>query len=183
MNNLILGLLGIYTFAMVWGIHHYEAKLRKVLHWLSELEEDHFQTFNAYCNMSELVRQYKSYSNAEHYTHLQLENAALKAQIEQYKQGISTLHSGIHTGYPSVSESAGMNSGHYGQFYIDSKAREDEMNRINAEKYDKERKLWEPDPVNLDEYSKLQQVWKSGGMGIVKMDLVSNPHENQIDFE
>jgi hypothetical protein len=177
---LLISIMGIYTIIIVWGIHHYEAKLKRALHWLSELEEDHFQTFNAYCNMSELARQYRSYSNAEHYTQLQLENQTLKAQIDQYKSGISALHSGIHTGFPSVSDMSGMSSGHYSNFEY-SKDREDEMNRINAEKYERERKLWESNPRENAEriayQRKVDEIRNNGGMGVVSMDVIPANNE------
>ena len=84
MNIALLVMMGIYTFIIIAGIHHYEAKLKKALHWLDELEEDHFETYNAYCNMSELARQYQELAN----------KAADKAEL--YEEAYNSEHNAIH---------------------------------------------------------------------------------------
>lgn len=131
---LLISIMGIYTVIIVWGIHHYEAKLRKI-----EVKKD-------------------PYSNAEHYTHLQLENQNLKQELIA-----------LRNAQPIQYESSGWIS--------------QEMNRINAEKYDKERELWEPS-ISLDQieivqepyHKKLEKVWNSGGMGIIDMQIIKgNP--------
>jgi hypothetical protein len=52
---MILAVIGIYTFAIVYIIHHYENKLNK----------------------------HNIYSNAQHYTQLQLDNIDLKRKIKE----------------------------------------------------------------------------------------------------
>jgi uncharacterized membrane protein len=101
---LIISIMGIYTFIIVYGIHSYEAKLRRAE------------------NVSK-----NPYSNAEHYTHLQLsndtyrkeiyaldaENKTLQMMNSNLKMENSELRAGISTGYPMASyTTGGMASGH-----------------------------------------------------------------------
>ena len=115
-NTTWITILGFYTLLILFGIYYYEEKITKLNRDYKELEEDFIETYNAYCNVSELASQYNDlarkaedkaglYENAyesEHSAiHYQLEineildvdNQALKAQIKALKLENSELRS------------------------------------------------------------------------------------------
>jgi hypothetical protein len=93
---LVLGIMAIYTIAIVYGIHHYEAKMKKIKNdnqnyytrfMESNERANQIQTvFQAVHNQSELVNE----QNRE----LRMQNMLLQSEITE-------LRSGIYTGYPA----------------------------------------------------------------------------------
>jgi len=123
-NTLLITLLGFYTLFIVGLIYYYEDKVTKLNIDYKELEEDFIETYNAYCNVSELASQYNDlarkaedkaglYENAyesEHSAiHYQLEineildvdNQALKAQVKALKTENSALRNAMPIQYES----------------------------------------------------------------------------------
>jgi len=108
--------LGFYTLVMIGGIYYYEDKFNRLDKDYKDLEQEFFETYNAYCNMSELASQYNELArkaedqsglyenayNSEHNAiHHQIEinemldeqNRALQAQIKALKLENSELRS------------------------------------------------------------------------------------------
>jgi hypothetical protein len=101
-------LLGFYTLLIIGGIYYYEDKFSKLNKDYKELEEDFKETYNAYCNVSELARQYNElarkaedkaglYGNAYESEHsaihhqmeineiLDVDNQVLRSQVKALK--------------------------------------------------------------------------------------------------
>ena len=59
MINLIVILLGIQSFLLIAAIFTYENKLKKLNNDYDELDAEFNEIYSAYCNTSELARQYQ----------------------------------------------------------------------------------------------------------------------------
>ena len=86
-----------YTLMIVIGIHVYEAKLKRIKNDLDTLEEEYFQVYEAYCT--------KPPSIAQHYTHLQLENASLKKSLFELDLDNKTIQNQLNRAKRELLES------------------------------------------------------------------------------
>jgi len=68
MISFLLGYAAFLTFVIVYGIHHYEAKIK-----------DYKESISDYTRALNIA---KHHSNAQHYTWLQLENQKLNSENE-----------------------------------------------------------------------------------------------------
>ena len=82
MITALITYIAFLTLFIVYGIHHYEDKLKDAKGSISD-----------YRRALSLA---KSTSNAEHYTHLQLENKRLIQEVELYKSAYESEHNAIH---------------------------------------------------------------------------------------
>jgi dynactin complex subunit len=75
----VISMMGVYTFIIVYGIHHYEAKIK-----------DFKESISDYQRALNLA---KHHSNAEHYTHIQLHNHKLQDQVRELDKDNEALQS------------------------------------------------------------------------------------------
>ena len=93
---LVIGIMAIYTIAIVYGIHHYKAKLKKLksdlLSWYNKAMEN-----NERNNQIQGIFQSVHEQNQSAYE----QNQVLRSQVIRLQSEISELRSGIYTGYPA----------------------------------------------------------------------------------
>ena len=85
---LAIGIMSIYTIIIVYGIHHYEARLKKLNN-----ELDKHSILGMHKN--EVANAHKQYDS------LLEQNKVYHAQILRLQSEISELRSGMYTGYPA----------------------------------------------------------------------------------
>jgi lysyl-tRNA synthetase class II len=135
MIALILAIMGFEALFTIGLLYYYEDKIIKLNRDYKELEEDFIETYNAYCNVSELASQYNDltrkaedkaglYENAYESEHsaihhqmkineiLDVDNQALKAQVKALKTENSALRNAIPIQY----ESSKWNGNEQGQY-------------------------------------------------------------------
>jgi hypothetical protein len=78
---------GMISLFIIGTIHHYEAKVQNLKEAISDYQR--------------AIKLSKTYSNAEHYTHLQLDNKALQQSIRSLKDEIASLRNAQPIQYES----------------------------------------------------------------------------------
>ena len=84
MNTLIVTLMGIETLFVLGLVYYYAKKVDKLNIDLNALDAEYDATYSAYCNMSEMARQYKELAG----------KAADEAEL--YRDAYDSEHSAIH---------------------------------------------------------------------------------------
>ena len=84
MINLTVILLGIQSFFLIAAIFTYENKLKKLNNDYDELDAEFNEIYSAYCNTSELARQYQELA------------AKAADSAELYKEAYDSEHNAIH---------------------------------------------------------------------------------------
>ncbi|CAB4185370.1 hypothetical protein UFOVP1119_39 [uncultured Caudovirales phage] len=107
-ETLVIGIMAIYTIAIVYGIHHYEAKIKRLnkdieKHYTLAMEKN--ETSNQVVSVFQAVHEQNEF--------LAEQNQKLALRVNLLESEISDLRSGLHTGYPAPtvgSFSSSMNS-------------------------------------------------------------------------
>ena len=84
MINLIVALLGIESLLLITTFFIYESKLKKINSDYDELDAEFNEVYSAYCNVSELARQYQELA------------AKAADSAELYKEAYESEHNAIH---------------------------------------------------------------------------------------
>ena len=84
MNTLLVTLMGIQALSMLAIVYYYAEKVDKLNIDLDVLDAEYDATYSAYCNMSEMARQYKELAG----------KAADEAEL--YRDAYDSEHSAIH---------------------------------------------------------------------------------------
>lgn len=93
---LVIGIMAIYTIAIVYGIHHYEAKIKRLnkdieKHYTLAMEKN--ETANQVTTVFQAVHEQNEF--------LAEQNQKLALRVNLLESEVSELRSGLHTGYPA----------------------------------------------------------------------------------
>lgn len=95
-ETLVIGIMAIYTIAIVYGIHHYEAKIKRLnkdieKHYTLAMEKN--ETSNQVVSVFQAVHEQNEF--------LAEQNQKLALRVNLLESEISELRSGLYTGYPA----------------------------------------------------------------------------------
>lgn len=93
---LVIGIMAIYTIAIVYGIHHYEAKLKKLNNKAQSWYDKSMENGNRISHIQEIFKGVHEQNQSAYE-----ENQVLRAQVIRLQSEASELRSGIYTGYPA----------------------------------------------------------------------------------
>jgi cell division protein FtsB len=104
---LVIGIMAIYTIAIVYGIHHYEAKIKKLN---KDVEKNYIMAMEKNETSNQVVSVFQAVHEQNEF--LAEQNQKLALRVNLLESEISDLRSGLHTGYPAptVGSFSSMNS-------------------------------------------------------------------------
>ena len=99
---LVIGIMAIYTIVIVYGIHHYEAKIKKLnkeiaKHYTMAMEKN--ESANQVVSVFQAVHEQNEF--------LAEQNSKLALRVNMLESEVSDLRSGLYTGYPAPTVGSG----------------------------------------------------------------------------
>lgn len=95
-ETLVIGIMAIYTIVIVYGIHHYEAKIKRLN---KDVEKNYIMAMEKNETSNQVVSVFQAVHEQNEF--LAEQNQKLALRVNLLESEVSDLRSGLHTGYPA----------------------------------------------------------------------------------